>query len=118
EDVFNSRAGKVSLLTLHAAKGLEFPVVFIVGCESGLLPLKADLLTTSVEEERRLFYVGMTRARERLYLVRSRQRTLFGRATEPAASPFLQDILERMEDVKARGMSRRRAREKEQFKLF
>lgn len=71
-------AEHVSLMTIHAAKGLEFGVVFVVGCEEGLLPLtRADGSAASVEEERRLFYVAMTRAKDRLYLtyVRGRQRS-------------------------------------------
>ncbi len=94
-DAWDPRADRISLLTLHAAKGLEFPVVFIVGCEDGLLPLawgrrgQADL-----DEERRLFYVGMTRARTRLYLCHARQRLWRGRVQVLAPSPFLDNLEE------------------------
>ncbi|WP_354670849.1 UvrD-helicase domain-containing protein [Actinomadura sp. DC4] len=77
-DAFDPRADRIALLTMHASKGLEFPVVFIVGCEDGLLPMR--LPDTDEAEERRLFFVGMTRARSSLYLSGSRRR-------EP--SPFL-----------------------------
>jgi len=89
----DARADRVSLLTLHAAKGLEFAVVFIVGLEDGLLPLywnERDETTTA--EERRLFYVGMTRARDRLILSQARQRLWRGRVQMLEPSPFLRDI--------------------------
>jgi superfamily I DNA/RNA helicase len=84
---------KVALLTLHAAKGLEFPLVFIAGCEDGLLPLRLPWLPPAdLEEERRLLYVGMTRAKHRLVLVAARRRSLFGRTIESRACPFLDDL--------------------------
>ena len=92
-DAWDPRAEGVSLLTLHASKGLEFPVVFLVGCEDGLLPLtfpgsgEADLA-----EERRLFFVGITRAGSRLFLFHSRRRTLRGQTLEARPSPFLADL--------------------------
>jgi DNA helicase-2/ATP-dependent DNA helicase PcrA len=94
-DALDPRADRVSLLTLHAAKGLEFPVVFLTGCEDGLLPLRwggsADL---DPGEERRLFFVGMTRARSHLYLSHASRRTRHGTVREAAPSPFLSDIAE------------------------
>ena len=76
-DFFDPRADRVSLLTLHAAKGLEFPVVFIVGLEDGLLPLHwSEPDEAAMAEERRLFYVGMTRAKDRLILSRARAAVL------------------------------------------
>jgi superfamily I DNA/RNA helicase len=92
-DFRDVRADCVSLLTLHAAKGLEFAVVFIVGLEDGLLPLhwgEPDDDTTA--EERRLFYVGMTRAKDRLILSRALARHWRGRVRQLAPSPFLADI--------------------------
>ncbi|PSK90885.1 uncharacterized protein (TIGR00375 family) [Murinocardiopsis flavida] len=94
-DALDPRADRVSLLTLHAAKGLEFPVVFLVGCEDGLLPFRrpGEPRDPAAEaEERRLFFVGMTRARRRLYLSRARSRARHGRRDEPAASVFLDAI--------------------------
>ncbi len=85
-------AEKVTLLTMHAAKGLEFPVVFLAGVEEGLLPYQPPDGGADWEEERRLFYVALTRARERLIITRSKRRSLFGRSYRPAASPFVSEI--------------------------
>ncbi|MBE3559318.1 MAG: UvrD-helicase domain-containing protein [Ktedonobacteraceae bacterium] len=83
----------VTLITLHAAKGLEFPVVFIVGMDEGSLPHARSLsLPQQLEEERRLAYVGITRAMQRLYLVRARRRSLFGETQYTEPSRFLDDI--------------------------
>ena len=93
-DCFDPRADRVSLLTIHAAKGLEFPVVFMVGMEEGILPLTfgkaAD--NTDLAEERRLAFVGMTRAMDRLFLTHAEQRTWRGSAQELVPSSFLGDI--------------------------
>ncbi|MCK4221438.1 MAG: UvrD-helicase domain-containing protein, partial [Dehalococcoidia bacterium] len=91
-DQLDEKADAVTLTTLHQAKGLEFPVVFITGLEHGLLPHRRSFGDKAeMEEERRLCYVGMTRAEKRLYLLRSYRRRLFGSSTnEP--SPFLKDI--------------------------
>ena len=89
---------RVNLSTLHAAKGLEFAVVFMVGCEDSLLPLNLEGLTSDMEEERRLFYVGMTRAKRQLFLTRSRKRLIFGKWHQSPASPFLKDIEERLKE--------------------
>jgi len=92
-EFWDARADRVSLLTLHAAKGLEFPVVFIVGLEDGLLPLHwNEPDEAAIAEERRLFYVGMTRAKDRLILSHARQRLWRGRVRMFEPSPFLRDI--------------------------
>ncbi len=91
-DNYDPRADRVTLMTLHAAKGLEFPVVFIAGCEEGVLPYIRHDEPPDIEEERRLFYVGMTRAREKLILSHARRRTLFGRRLEPTPSRFVGEI--------------------------
>ncbi len=91
-DLWDPRAEAVSLLTLHAAKGLEFPVVFIVGCEDGILPLRWDGRDTDQPEERRLFFVGMTRARTRLVLTYAERRAWRGPVKTMEPSPFLQSI--------------------------
>ena len=83
----------ITLITLHQAKGLEFPVVFIVGLEEGLLPHSRSIDDPDqMEEERRLFYVGMTRAKERLYLTRVFRRVVWGNASPARPSRFLTDI--------------------------
>ena len=83
----------VTLMTLHSAKGLEFPVVFLVGMEEGIFPgYKSIGEQKELEEERRLCYVGVTRAKENLYLTNSKQRTTFGSTTHNAPSRFLQEI--------------------------
>ena len=85
---------KVTLMTLHAAKGLEFPVVFMVGMEDGLFPSERALEEgpRNLEEERRLCYVGMTRAREELYLSYAQSRAQFGLRTYNQPSRFLDDM--------------------------
>lgn len=101
EEAVDYNVEKVSLLTLHAAKGLEFPVVFIAGCEEHLLPLDAAGMMGDRQEERRLFYVGMTRAKEFLYLTRAERRQLFGKGMFNGPSPFLADIEEELKAYEA-----------------
>lgn len=92
-DNFKESEDKVTLITLHQAKGLEFGVVFIAGVEEGLLPHFRSLDDPyQMEEERRLCYVGITRAKRRIYLVHAFRRNLMGRSTVNKASRFLQDI--------------------------
>ncbi|WP_305788432.1 UvrD-helicase domain-containing protein [Symbioplanes lichenis] len=94
-DALDPRAEAVNLLTLHAAKGLEFPVVFLIGCEDGLLPLRWPGSTPSddeLAEERRLFFVGLTRAQDRLYLSHAARRFRHGKERDQAPSPFFDAI--------------------------
>jgi len=94
-DEYDERSDAITLITLHQAKGLEFPVVFIAGMEEGLLPHARSMGDAEeLEEERRLCYVGMTRARERLYLFRAFKRTLFGNAEVRQPSRFLIPLME------------------------
>ncbi len=95
-DLFDPRAQAVTLLTMHAAKGLEFPVVFICGLEEGLMPYARDGSPSAdeIEEERRLFHVGITRAMKELYLLHARKRILYGKPLPGEPSPFLKDIEE------------------------
>jgi len=87
----NNKNG-VRLMTLHQAKGLEFPIVFVVGVEDGILPHSRSIDDIySLEEERRLFYVGITRAKERLYITYTRQRFIFGQRNYSAKSRFLEE---------------------------
>lgn len=87
-------AGKVNLMTVHASKGLEFEVVFIAGCEDGIMPHARALAEGegNLEEERRLFYVAVTRARRKLYISACRQRRRQAQAVDCAPSPFLAEI--------------------------
>ncbi len=92
-DELDQTADAVTLITLHQAKGLEFPAVFIVGLEEGILPHRRSFDDPEqMEEERRLCYVGITRAKKHLYLLRSYRRTLFGGSTANPPSRFLPDI--------------------------
>jgi ATP-dependent DNA helicase UvrD/PcrA len=92
-DELDEKADAVTLITLHQAKGLEFSAVFIVGLEEGILPHRKSFDDPEqMEEERRLCYVGITRAKKRLYLLRSYRRSLFGGSTANPPSRFLQDI--------------------------
>jgi DNA helicase-2/ATP-dependent DNA helicase PcrA len=95
-DTIEDKPDRVTLITLHAVKGLEFPVVFIVGAEEGLIPHYRSIGEdpSSMEEERRLFYVGITRAEERLYISYARQRSRFGFRDLSVPSPFLGSIPE------------------------
>ena len=84
---------KVALMTLHAAKGLEFPVVFLIGMEEGIFPLSRSLMDDGqIEEERRLAYVGITRAREELYLTNAFYRMMYGKSQTNMPSRFLEEI--------------------------
>ena len=92
-DDFESSDSKVTLITLHAAKGLEFPVVFLTGLDEGLFPHSRTLLDPSqVEEERRLAYVGITRAERQLYVTNATTRTMYGRISAYMPSRFLAEI--------------------------
>lgn len=100
-DNYNEEADTVVLMTLHSAKGLEFPVVFIPGMERGIFPGIQSLYSASeMEEERRLAYVGITRAKERLYLTHARTRMLYGSTSHNAPSPFLEEIPEELVEEK------------------
>jgi len=92
-DNWDDRANAVTLMTLHSAKGLEFPVVFITGLEEGLFPISRSLADPpALEEERRLFYVGATRAKVKLYLAWARNRRKFGETSASIASRFLREL--------------------------
>ena len=92
-DLYEDKGNRVSLMTLHCAKGLEFPMVFIVGLEEGLLPhYRRGEEIEDMEEERRLFYVGMTRAKEGLFLSRAEERSTFGVGRANLPSRFLDEL--------------------------
>ena len=119
-DAYDPRADRVTLMTLHASKGLEFPVVFMVGCEENLLPYQMPGKAFDLEEERRLFYVGMTRAQQKLILTHAKTRFLFGHKYEHEPSRFLSDIEHTLKEIKKMA-SRKPVKEKQdsaQLKLF
>ena len=90
---YHEDSNQVSLMTVHAVKGLEFPYVFIVGLEEGLFPHINSLLSSNeLEEERRLMYVAITRAKEKLYIVNAQSRMLFGESTANVPSRFIKEI--------------------------
>jgi len=125
--VYDQRAEAVTLMTLHAAKGLEFPVVFIAGLEEDLLPLAARSVLDSmeqndhIEEERRLFFVGMTRAMRYLYLTHASERVVYGERKKRHPSRFLEEIppdfITRQADLFAGGKKKKTGRGK-QLSLF
>lgn len=86
----------VTLMTLHSAKGLEFPVVFLVGMEEGIFPHNMSLMENNLEEERRLCYVGITRAKERLYITNAKRRMLYGKDNMNMPSRFINEIDEKL----------------------
>lgn len=117
-DTYEPDQETVKLLTLHAAKGLEFPIVFIAGCEGNLLPLSL-LKQSDPEEERRLFYVGLTRAKEKVILTWARKRTLFGRKWVQSPSPFLENIEPPLKkQIEIRGTKHPLKPKKKQMSLF
>lgn len=121
-DEYDQRADHVTLMSLHASKGLEFPVVFIIGCEENLIPYKRENKPFDLEEERRLFYVGLTRAKEKLILTSSKTRFLFGKTLENSPSRFLNDIESALKEFKKsepyKRKDEKKKEESEQLGLF
>ena len=119
-DSYTPRVEKVSLMTMHAAKGLEFPVVFVTGCEEDFIPFKrGETNPVDTEEERRLFYVAMTRAMERLYLTRAQKRRIYGSIKERVLSPFVADIEARLKRDETPSKNKRNKKQQQvQLKLF
>jgi superfamily I DNA/RNA helicase len=129
ETVYDERAEAVSLMTMHGAKGLEFPVVFITGMEEGIFPCELlrsekddDAVTSapsaSTQEERRLFYVGMTRARNSLILTSAATRQIFGSYRTCPVSPFIAEIPASLYEQIERGKSKKKKTTGKQMKLF
>jgi ATP-dependent DNA helicase UvrD/PcrA len=102
QDALREEEGLLTLMTLHNAKGLEFPIVFIIGCEEGVFPHSRALDEGGLEEERRLCYVGITRAQRDLYLTHARTRSVFGSRTYGLASRFLDEIPRELTDADER----------------
>jgi DNA helicase II / ATP-dependent DNA helicase PcrA len=120
EEAIDYSVEKVSLMSIHASKGLEFPVVFLTGCEEKLIPLDLNGMTSDPFEERRLFYVGMTRAREALYLTAASRRQLYGKTMTNEPSQFLSDIEEKLKEHEAGRKLKKKvaAADDGQMKLF
>lgn len=117
-DDFDPQADAVTLMTLHMAKGLEFRVVFISGVEDGLIPYRGGRGPEDFEEERRLLYVGMTRARDELFLLHKRIRFLYGKRSTCSPSPFLSEIPEVYIQRVTLPDKAKKANSKKQMKLF
>jgi superfamily I DNA/RNA helicase len=117
-DDFRQGAEAVTLMTMHMAKGLEFRVVFIAGVEDGLIPYTMKREDPNVEEERRLFYVGMTRAMDELVLICARNRFLYGGRLERVPSPFLKEIPVEFTDQKHIPERIRKLKRDDQMGLF
>jgi superfamily I DNA/RNA helicase len=120
-DAYLAEAEKVPLMTMHASKGLEFPIVFIAGCEESLIPhRKPDREDYDIQEERRLFYVAMTRAMERLYLTRAKKRRIYGRQFDRHLSPFVDDIENQLKIDESPRLEEKKEKEHRpvQLKLF
>ena len=96
DDKYEPVEDKINLMTMHSAKGLEFEAVFVVGLEEGLFPHALSLEPEDLEEERRLCYVAITRAKTRLYLTSAARRTLFGERAANMPSRFLAEIPEHL----------------------
>lgn len=102
QDDIEDDDNQVTLMTLHAAKGLEFPVVFLIGMEDGLFPLSRSMMDDSqLEEERRLAYVGITRAKKKLFLTNAYSRMMYGRIQNNPASRFLDEIEDKDMDIES-----------------
>jgi len=117
-DAYDSKAERVALMTIHASKGLEFPVVFIAGCENGLIPYLRPGERSDLEEERRLFYVAMTRAESHLYFTLARKRMFRGRSRQQEMSPFVADIEKNLIHRPAKGYRKGRPKSQVQLTLF
>ncbi len=110
---------RVTLMTLHASKGLEFECVFICGCEEHLLPLGLEGIRADPQEERRLLYVGMTRAKQQLYLVSAQRRMLYGKTFQNEPSLFLANIEEELKnDSRQQYHPKSKSRSDDQLQLF
>ena len=118
-DMYRNQSEHVALMTMHASKGLEFSVVFICGCESGLLPFQpGDADTTDIEEERRLFYVAMTRAKHRLFITFSNKRKRFGKIEKKTLSPFAREIEKNLITHETNALQKKTKTGQRQLKLF
>ena len=118
-DTIDFNIEKVSLMTMHAAKGLEFPVVFVAGCEQGLVPFAKDGKNVDdLEEERRLFYVAMTRAMDILCLTYAKKRSIYGKSFKRQRSFFIEDIEKRLTRLEKSFVHMKAKKKEKQLELF
>jgi DNA helicase-2/ATP-dependent DNA helicase PcrA len=103
-------------MTIHSAKGLEFPVVFVIGCEDGFHPHHRAKGEVETAEEKRLLYVAMTRAKQQLYISFCRYRTVFGKRQQREASPFLRAIDRRL--IEFLSSNKEKSKRHQQLRLF
>ena len=117
--MYNPNVEKVTLMTMHAAKGLEFPVVFISGCENQFIPYTDHKnKPVDVNEERRLFYVAMTRAKEHLFLSWAKKRKIYGKTHERKLSPFVDEIEKQLLTYESSYQKKKIKKSQTQLKLF
>ena len=117
-DAMEEGASSVSLMTIHSAKGLEFPYVFLAGMEENVFPTyraRMELISSAMEEERRLCYVGLTRAKEKLYLLNAASRALFGEPAVNRASRFIEEIPKQLLDDERSAASANQPRKNRDF---
>jgi len=117
-DIYDHRVEKVALITMHAAKGLEFPVVFIAGCEDDFIPYRSSTRPADLEEERRLFYVALTRAKRHLFLTKADLRRINGQKRSRQLSPFVKDIENRYKRFSGQSGKKPEKPAQEQLSLF
>lgn len=117
-DLYDHRVEKVALITMHAAKGLEFPVVFIAGCEDDFIPYRSSTRPADLEEERRLFYVALTRAKRHLFLTKADLRRINGQKRSRQLSPFVKDIENRYKRFSGQSGKKPEKPAQEQLSLF
>ncbi|MCB2145035.1 MAG: UvrD-helicase domain-containing protein [Deltaproteobacteria bacterium] len=117
-DTYDHRVEKVSLITMHAAKGLEFPVVFIAGCEDDFIPYRSTRHPADVEEERRLFYVALTRAKWHLFLTQAGHRRVNGHNQPRQLSPFVKEIQNNYKCFSGQDRMKTEKSAQEQLSLF
>jgi uncharacterized protein (TIGR00375 family) len=117
-DIYDHRVEKVTLMTMHAAKGLEFAIVFIAGCEEGWIPYRSATRPADIEEERRLFYVALTRAEQHLILTKADARQINGQKQTRQLSPFVNEIENRYKRFSGQSGKKKVESTRKQLNLF
>ena len=118
-DMYEEEKNSVTLMTIHSAKGLEFPVVFISGCEEDIFPLSNRFSSdATLEEERRLFYVAVTRAKQKVYLLHARSRYRFGEVAYQSRSRFIEELNENTYNEVNGGIGRKSSQRKSKKEIY